>query len=51
MRIGTEIVNEREKKRQYNERILEVEHGSFTPFVMTVLGGMVTKASKFCSRL
>ena len=23
-------VNEREKKRQYNGRILEVEHGSFT---------------------
>ena len=24
-------INEREKKRQFNERILEVEHGSFTP--------------------
>ena len=24
-------VNEREKKRQYNQRIIEVEHGSFTP--------------------
>ena len=23
--------NEREKKRQYNERVLQVEHGSFTP--------------------
>ena len=23
-------INEREKKRQYNGRILEVEHGSFT---------------------
>ena len=43
--------NEREKKRQYNERILEVQHGSFTPLVMTALGGMGREASKFCSRL
>ena len=32
-------INERERKRQYDERILEVEHGSFTPLVMTALGG------------
>ena len=44
-------INEREKKRQYNERILEVEHGSFTPLVMTALGGMGREASKFYSRL
>ena len=39
--------NELEKKRQYNGRILEVEHGSFTPLVMTALGGMGREASKF----
>ena len=44
-------INEREKKRQYNERILQVEHGSFTPLVMTALGGMGREASKFYSRL
>ena len=44
-------MNEREKKRQYNERILEVEHDSFTPLVMTALGGMGREASKFYSRL
>ena len=44
-------INEREKKRQYNERILEVEHGSFTPLVMTALGGMGREGSKFYSRL
>ena len=33
-------INEREKKRQYNKRILEVEHSSFTPLVMRALGGM-----------
>ena len=40
---------ESEKKRQYNEQILELEHGSFTPLVMTALGGMGKEASKFCS--
>ena len=44
-------INEREKKRQYNERILEVEHGLFNPLVMTALGGMGREASKFYSRL
>ena len=33
-------VNEKEKKRQYNERILQVEHGTFTPLVMSTTGGM-----------
>ena len=32
--------NEREMKKQCNDRILEVEHGSFPPFVMAALGGM-----------
>ena len=27
--------NENEKKRQYNQRIIEVEHGSFTPLIFT----------------
>ena len=44
-------INEREKERQYNERILEVEHCLFTPLVMTALSGMVTEVSKFYSRL
>ena len=44
-------INEREKKRQHNERILEVEHGSFTPLLMTAIGGVRREASKFYSRL
>ena len=28
------------KKREYNERILEVENGSFTPLVFGTNGGM-----------
>ena len=39
-------INEREKKRQYNERILEIKHGSFTPLVMTALGG--SPVERYC---
>ena len=30
--------HEREKKRAYNERIMNVEQGTFTPILFTVLG-------------
>ena len=33
-------LNEKEKKKNYNESILEVEHGSFTPIVMSAYGGI-----------
>ena len=33
-------LNEKEKKRLYNERIMQVEHGTFTPLVMSATGGM-----------
>ena len=29
------VVNEQEKKRQYHDRILNVEHGYFTPLVLS----------------
>ena len=32
--------NENEKKREYNQRILQVEHGSFTPLIFSCFGGM-----------
>ena len=28
-------LNEKEKKKNYNERVLKVEHGNFTPIVMS----------------
>ena len=43
--------NEKEKKRQYNERILEVEHGSFTPLVFSIYGGMGRECSMFYNKL
>ena len=32
--------HELEKKRQYDQRVREVEHATFTPLVMSVTGGM-----------
>ena len=43
--------NEKEKKRHYNSRILEVEHGSFTPIVFSAMGGMGREARSFYRRL
>ena len=43
--------NEKEKKRLYNERIMQVEHGSFTPLVKSATGGMGQESTKFYSRL
>ena len=43
--------NEREKKRAYNERIIQVEKGSFTPIVVSTFGGMGQEAHAFHKRL
>ena len=44
-------INEKEKNKKYNERILQVEHGSFTPLVMWATGGMSRESKKSYSRL
>ena len=44
-------MNENEKKRHYNTRIMEVDQGSFTPLVFTVAGGVGGKGRDFYSRL
>ena len=43
--------NEKEKKRHYNDRVLQVEHGSFTPLVMSATGGMARECRNFYGRL
>ena len=43
--------NEQQKKREYDERIREVEHGTFTPLVFTSSGGMAPQAIIFYARL
>ena len=37
--------NELEKKRAYDERIREMEHGSFSPLVFSTAGGMGSTAN------
>ena len=44
-------IKEKEKKKTYNECILQVEHGSFTPLVMLATGGMSCEWKKFYSHL
>ena len=39
------------KKAAYNERVIRVEHGSFTPVVISAFGGFGRETGKFVSRL
>ena len=43
--------NEQEKKRAYDERVREIEHGSFSPLVFSTAGGMVNTATVVYKRL
>ena len=43
--------NEQEKKRKYDERVREVEQGTFTPLVFTTSGGMGPQAITFYAHL
>lgn len=42
---------EKQKKGKYNERIINVEHGTFTPLVFSCFGGMGVEAKRFYNRL
>lgn len=43
--------NENTKKREYNDRVIQIEHGSFTPIVLSSFGGYGPETSRFVSRL
>ena len=43
--------HEREKKRNYNSRVLQVERGSFTPLIFTTTGGMGPEATRYHKRV
>ena len=43
--------HESEKKRQYVERVMEIEQGMFAPLVFTTTGGMADEYVKYHSRL
>ena len=44
-------MNQREKKRLYNRRILEVDHASFTPLIFTIHDTMGIECRTFVSKL
>ena len=43
--------HEKEKKRKYAERVMEIEQGTFTPLVFTTTGGMADECVVYHSRL
>jgi hypothetical protein len=43
--------NEKEKRRQYERRVIDIEHGSFRPLVMSTTGGIGPSASILYKRL
>ena len=43
--------HEKEKKRQYEQRIREIEHSSFCPLVFSLTGGLAPTATVFYKRL
>ena len=43
--------HEREKKRTYNDRVLQVEKGSFTPLIFSTTGGMGPECTKYHKRV
>ena len=44
-------VNGKDKEKYYNELIMQIEHGSFTPLVTTATGGMSREYWKFYARI
>ena len=44
-------INEKEKKRNYNNRILQIENGTFTPLVFSIYGSLEREYTKFYSKL
>ena len=43
--------NEMERRRAYDERVREIEHGSFSPLVFSTTGGMGTTATVVYKRI
>ncbi|XP_044180752.1 uncharacterized protein LOC122961935 [Acropora millepora] len=44
-------IHENDKKRLYSRRVLDVEHGAFTPLKFTTTGGMGKECIRYPSRL
>ena len=44
-------MSKKQKKKLYNERIIRVEHGSFTPIVLSAFGGFGYESGIFVKKL
>ena len=44
-------LHEKEKKRSYNQRVMQVERGTFTPLVFSTTGGMAPECVKYHKRI
>ena len=44
-------LHEKEKKRSYNQRVLQVERATFTPLVFSTTGGMAPECVKYHKRI
>ena len=44
-------LHEKEKKRTYNQRIIQVEKATFTPLVFSTMGGMAKECTKYHKKL
>ena len=45
------LQHEREKKNMYNDRVLQVEKGSFSPLIYSTTGGMGVECTKYHKRI
>ena len=45
--VGCYAMNEQEKKRVYNERILQIDHGTFIPMVFSIKDNIGRECQKF----
>ena len=43
--------NETVKKKAHKELVIQIEHGSFTPIVLSAMGGFGVETSRFVKRL
>ena len=50
-KLETAFTSNEKKKRHYNQRVIEVEHGSFGPLVFSPYGGCGREAERFLTEL
>ena len=45
------VINENEKKKKYNQRVIQVDKGTFTPLIFNTNGGMGPEATRYHKRV